>query len=512
MDKRTSLTEVESTGASGGVAESKLREPAVPSRKAVKKKSTIAKLVIIGVLLVVGLIFAFCPMQFGFTNYYPFCSKESISLGLDLQGGVYAVYRATQTDTENFESKMEGTRSSLESLLVSKGYTEATVVREGEDRIRVEVPDVEDTSAILDIIGEPAEISFVLDSTKETVLTGEDVVGAQAFYSANDGGYVVSLELTTRGQEKFFEATSNHINETMSIIVTIGGESTTISSPTINSAISGNAIISGNFTSESAERLANQIMSGTFDVALELKESETISPTLGNDALKYGLIAGIVGFVLVIAFICVVYRMLGVAASLALLIYVVLYLFFLAVLPWVQLTLPGIAGILLSIGMAVDANIIIFERIKDEYRNGKSIMTAYHAGFKKALFAILDSNVTTVIACVLLLLLGTGSIKGFALTLLVGVLLSLFTSLVVSRMLVKCFINLNSYNEKLYHLKRGKQYANLSADATDASIMEVMQREEEKKKQEKEEKQRIKELEKSARKARRTQEKGGEQA
>ena len=204
--------------------------------------------------------------------------------------------------------------------------------------------------------------------------------------------------------------------------------------------------------------------------------------------------------------------MLGVAASLALLIYVVLYLFFLAVLPWVQLTLPGIAGILLSIGMAVDANIIIFERIKDEYRNGKSIMTAYHAGFKKALFAILDSNVTTVIACVLLLLLGTGSIKGFALTLLVGVLLSLFTSLVVSRMLVKCFINLNSYNEKLYHLKRGKQYANLSADATDASIMEVMQREEEKKKQEKEEKQRIKELEKSARKARRTQEKGGEQA
>lgn len=509
MDETTSLTEVAATK---DPIELKAPTDTQPTRKAVKKKSTIAKLAIICVLLVVGMIFAFCPMRFGFTKYSPFIN--SINLGLDLEGGVYAVYQATNTDTDNFESKMEGTRSALENLLVSKGYPEATVVREGSnhDRIRVEVPNVKDTSAILNIIGEPAQIAFVLDNTKETVLTGEDVVGAQAFYSANDGGYVVSLELTSEGEDKFYTATSNNIGQTMSIIVTIGGESTTISSPKINSAISGNAVISGGFTADSAEKLANQIMSGTFDVALELKESETISPTLGKNALKYGLIAGIVGFALVIAFICVVYRMLGVAASLSLLIYTVVYLFFLATLPWVQLTLPGIAGILLSIGMAVDANIIIFERIKEEYRNGKSIMASYHAGFKKALFAILDSNVTTVIACILLMLLGTGSVSGFALTLLVGVLISLFTALLVSRAFIRYFINLNSYNDKLYNLKRGTMYAGLSADSTDAAIAQAMKLEEDIKKQRKEEKQKEKELSRKAKAANKEKNKGGETA
>ena len=509
MEENTSLTEVkagevEATKKAGGPAEYK------KPHKAVKKKSTIAKLVLIGIVLVLGVIFAFVPMQFGFTNYNPFA--QSISLGLDLKGGIYAVYQATNTDTENFDSKMEGTRSSLESLLVSKGYTEATVVREGESRIRVEVPDVEDTSEILSIIGEPAEVSFVLDQTSETVITGDDVVRASSFFDSSSGGYAVSLELTPDGQDKFFKATSEHVNETMSIIVTIGGESTTISSPTINSAISGNAIISGNFTEESATKLADQIMSGTFDVALELKESETISATLGEDALYYGVLAGIIGFILVVLFMCLVYRMLGVGASLSLFLYVVIYLFFLAVLPWVQLTLPGIAGILLSIGMAVDANVIIFERIKDEYRNGKSILASYHAGFKKALFAILDSNVTTIIACVLLLLLGTGSVKGFALTLLVGVLISLFSSLVISRGVIKYFINLNSYDAKLYNLKRGKQFAGLSADATDAAVQEVMDKEAEEKRLAKEEKKKMKELEKSAGKARRAHESEGGEA
>ncbi len=507
MDKNNSLTEAEETAAT------KTPVTPAPAHKAVKKKSTITKLVTLCILLVVGLIFCFCPMQFGFTDYYPFCSKESISLGLDLQGGVYAVYQATDTSTDNFDSKMEGTRSSLENLLVSKGYTEATVVREGNDRLRVEIPDVDDTNKILDIIGKPAQIEFRLYDTGEVVLTGEDVVRASAYYSQNDGGYVVALELTAAGEDKFYEVTSNNIGKYMDIYTVIGGEENRISHATINSAIRGNAVISGGFNSEGAEELANQIMSGTFDVQLELKESETISPTLGDNALKYGLIAGIVGFVLVIAFMCVVYRMLGLAATIALLLYVVIYMFFLAVLPWVQLTLPGIAGILLSIGMAVDANIIIFERIKDEYRNGKSIMAAYHAGFKKALFAILDSNVTTVIACVLLLLLGTGSIKGFALTLLVGVLLSLFTALVVSRAVAHWFINLNSYNEKLFNLKRGRQYQDLQADATDAAILEVMRQEEEQKQQKKEEKKKLKELEKSARTARRNkQNKGGDPA
>lgn len=493
MDEKTSLTE---TGEKGNTKAKEFKN--IPQQhKAVKKKSTIVKLALIGVALILGLLLSFLPVHFpNFEVYTPFA--QSISLGLDLKGGIFAVYQATNTDTDNFESKMEGTRSALESLLVSKGYSEATVVREGDSRIRVEVPDVEDTSDILKIIGEPAQISFVLDDTGETVITGDDVVKASHYYDPQNGGYVVSLELTSDGQDKFFEATSNNVGKTMSIVVTIGGESTTISSPTINSAISGNAIISGNFTEESSGKLADQIMSGTFDVALELKESETVSPTLGENALKYGLIAGVIGLLLVILFMCLVYRMLGVGATVSLILYAELYLFFLAVLPWVQLTLPGIAGILLSIGMAVDANIIIFERIKDEYRNGKSIMAAYHAGFKKALFAILDSNITTIIACVLLMLLGTGSVSGFGLTLLVGVLLSLFSSLVISRGVIKYFINLNSYNAKLYNLKRASAYSDLSADATDSDVQKIMDKEAEEKRLAKEEKQKMKEQEKQA--------------
>ena len=499
MDEQNSLTEEERV-----TVQDRKVQVAAPAHKAIKKKSTIVKLVLIGVAMVIGLILAFVPMRFGLTLYHPFLSTESISLGLDLKGGVYAVYQATNTDTGNFDAKMEGTRASLESLLSSKGYTEATIVREGTDRIRVEVPDVDDPSGILKVIGEPTTVTFKLDSTGEIIITGDNVVNADSGYTEQNG-YVVSLEFDAAGRKKFAEVTANNQGQTISIY--LGDSTTPIQTATINETIpNGRAIISGNFTADSAQELAGQIMSGTFDVALELKESQTISPTLGENAMKYGLIAGIVGFVLVIAFLCVIYHMLGVAASISLIIYVIIYLFFLAVLPWVQLTLPGIAGILLSIGMAVDANVIIFERIKEEYRGGKSIMAAYHAGFKKALFAILDSNVTTVIACVLLMLLGTGSVSGFALTLLVGVLISLFTALVVSRGILKYIINLNSYNAKLYNLKRGKGFEGLDAGLTDSAVMADMERE----KQEKEKKQQEKERAKAERRSRKN--KGGETA
>lgn len=507
MDNNTSLTEEKQNRPS----------TAPPAHKAVKKKSTITKLVLTCVALVIGMIFCFVPMRFGLTDYHPFMSKESISLGLDLEGGVYAVYDVPNyTEISNFESKINGTRSSLEAMLIGKGYAEATVVREGENRLRVEIPDVDDAKDILDIIGDPVQLEFVLGQppesyTADAVLTGDDVVRANYAFSA-ENGYYVQLELTSAGNTKISEITTNHVNEYLTIYTTRDGvrDENAISTAQIKSAIPRDPIITGNFTEDEVKELADQINSGTFSVQLNRIQSETISPTLGNDALTYGLIAGLIGFVLVIAFMCVLYRMLGFASTLALLIYVVLYMFFLAVLPWVQLTLPGIAGILLSIGMAVDANIIIFERIKDEYRNGKSIMAAYHAGFKKALFAILDSNVTTVIACVLLLLLGTGSVKGFALTLLVGVLISLFTSLVVSRGITHWFINLNSHNEKLYNLKRGRQFENLGADVTDATVLEVMQQEEEQKQHEKEEKQKLKELERNAKTAHRARENGGE--
>lgn len=452
-----------------------------------KKTSSIVKLSIIGGLLIIGIVLSFCSFNFGLTKYNSFAS--SIKLGLDLKGGVYAVYEAGNTSAEDFDSAMEGTKTRLQNLIVSKGYSEATVVREGTTRLRVEVPDVDNPTEIFQIIGKPAEVEFVLDETKEVVITGsEHVLKASAGYY--EGSPVVELSLNSDGAKKFGDATTNNVGKTMSIIVKVEGEDPkTISSPNIESAITnGKAIINGMESYDSAKDLADQIMSGTFDIPLSLKESATISATLGDRALMLGLIAGAVGLILVMAFLCFIYRAFGGVASFCLLIYTVLMLFFLAVLPWVQLTLPGIAGIILSLGMAVDANVVIYERIKYEYRNGKSIMASTHAGFKKATIAIVDSNVTTIIAAVLLLIFGTGSIKGFALTLLIGIILSLFTSLFVTRKVVKYVIALNSTDPKLYNLKRGSQYENVKADETDVSVQQRLDAEAAAKRKEKEEK------------------------
>lgn len=460
-----------------------------------KKKSSIVKLSILGGLLIIGIILSFCSFDFGLNTYKSFA--KSIKLGLDLKGGVYAVYEATDTSASDFDSAMEGTKTRLQNLIVSKGYSEATVVREGTARLRVEVPDVDNPTQIFQIIGKPAEVKFILDDTQEVVITGsEHILKAEAGYDS-DGSAVVQLSFNSEGTRRFGEATTNNVGKTMSIVVEEEGEEPrTISSPEIQSAITnGRAVINRISTYDEAKNLADQIMSGTFDIPLALKESSTISATLGDRALMLGLIAGAVGLFLVMVFLCVIYRMYGVAASFCLLIYTVLMLFFLAVLPWVQLTLPGIAGIILSLGMAVDANIVISERIKYEYRNGKSIMASTHAGFKKATIAIVDSNVTTIIAAILLLIFGTGSIKGFALTLLIGIILSLFTSLVVTRFVVKWIVAINSTNPKLYNLKRGKGFENVEADQTDAALQAKLDAEAAQKKAEKEAKKKAKKAE-----------------
>lgn len=403
-------------------------------------------------IVILSLVLSFCKINIGLTTYKSFA--QSIKLGLDLKGGVYAVYEMNESeDTSNLSARMDGTRTRLENLLAKKGYTEATVVREGSTRLRVEVPDVDDPGNIFEIIGKPATLRFVLDSTGQEILTGKNIVKAEATYQNAEP--VVALSLDSAGTEAFGTATSNNIGQTMSIISTVDGEDMTISSPTINDAITtGQAIINGMGSFEAAQNLADQITSGQFEVKLSLLESSTVSPTLGEKALRYGLIAGIIGLLLVMAFLCWRYRMLGGMASLALLLYTSLMLLFLAILPWVQLTLPGIAGIILSIGMAVDANVIIYERIKDEYAKGKSMQAAMNAGFKKATMAIVDSNVTTIIAGVVLLIFGTGSIRGFALTLLVGILLSLFTAMLVTRALVKWTMAIFAEKPGLFALKR----------------------------------------------------------
>lgn len=446
-----------------------------------KKKSSIIKLAIVGVLLVVGIILSVVSFELpGFNTYKSFAG--SIKLGLDLKGGVSAVYEADSSGVENFSSALEGTRSRLEDLIVSKGFSEATVTIEGTNRLRVEVPDIDNPSEVLEIIGEPAGIEFVINAGEDNeiiVVNGDHISGTNVYYSSAHSSYVISLDFTTEGANRLREYTTEYTGSTMAIYRVIDGvrESSPISSPTIEDAITtGSAVITmTGSTYDQCQELADQITAGTFDLTLSLKDMSTISPTLGEQALSTGIMAGVIGLLLVVAFLIWRYRLFGVVATIALAIYGVLMLFFLAVLPWVQLTLPGIAGIILSLGMAVDGNVVIYERIKDEYKAGSSLLSATYAGFKKALTAILDSNITTVIASVVLIIFGTGSISGFGLTLLIGILLSMFSSVLVTRFLCNCFTHIWSDNAALYGLKRAASYVGVDdGDAVEEGASEVL--------------------------------------
>ncbi|HEY8423512.1 MAG TPA: protein translocase subunit SecD [Clostridia bacterium] len=414
------------------------------------KRRAIIKLTIASVVIALAMILALVPFDIPFTNYRYTSFAGGIKLGIDLKGGVYAVYDIAddEPDRTNLDSRLDGTVTRLLRVITEKGYMEATVTREGDTRIRVEVPDLENPKELFEIIGEPATLEFRIDG--ETVLTGDTIKDAYAGYTT-ENGYFVQLIFDSVGAKKFGEITSANVGKNMDIVV----NEQTISTATIKAAITdGKPIITGSFTYESADKLAKQIVAGAFDVKLTLIESSVVSPTLGTNALTTSLIAGGVGLLGIIIFMCVLYRAMGAMASLSLLSFVVLYLFFLWALPWVQLTLPGIAGIILSIGMAVDANIIIFERIKDEYKLGKSINASVTAGFKRSLNAIIDANVTTIIAAIILIAIGSGSVRGFGITWLIGVVISMFCSLVITRALLKNLLRINKDNPAVYNLKR----------------------------------------------------------
>ena len=443
-----------------------------------KKKSSIIKFSLVGVFLIIGVILSFVPMSSATRDWNGFA--RSISLGLDLQGGVFALYEGVIIDPDTGDastptsSAMEATRTRLSEMLASQGFSDATVVIEGGTRIRVEVPDVDEPEELLRIIGEPAQLEFVHNNN--VILTGRNVENATPGIDPSTGGHVVHLRLDSAGAHAFAQATS-HIGDTIYIYSIVGtGENarrTVVSAPTVQSQITGgNAIITGMPDAQTAQNLADQIIAGQFSVVLTRINSDVVSPTLGENALMFGLIAGLIGILLIMAFMAFFYRMFGVLSAASLLGYTILMLFFLAALPWVQLTLPGIAGILLSIGMSVDGNIIMFERIKDEFRNGKSIKSASFAGLKKGFWPVFDAEITTVIAAVVLLIFGTGPIQSFAITLLVGIVLAMFFNLVVLRYFVKWLLPFNSTNAKWYNLKRSAAYADLPADQTDVSVAE----------------------------------------
>ena len=369
---------------------------------------------------------------------------DAISLGLDLRGGVYTVYQAENNGDPDFDTKMESTVSILTSRLTRQGFTEATVTRQGSDRIRVEIPNVSDPNQILTIIGTPAQLYFV-DESGNNLMEGGMVKNAQAAQD-QDGKPCIAFELTDEGAKIFAEATAANLGKTISI--TLDGE--TISRATVNTVIAGGkGEITGNFTADEAKNLATLILSGALPLNLTQLEVSAISATLGVEALDRAIQAGIIGVALVMLFMLFRYRLCGLVADIALTIYIMIVVLLLA-LTGAQLTLPGVAGIILGIGMAVDANVVIFERIREEVKNGRPIGSAVRKGFSNALSAIIDSNVTTIIAAVVLYAFGTGSVRGFALTLGIGVATSFVTAVFVTHKLLDIFADLGIKNQKLY--------------------------------------------------------------
>ena len=402
--------------------------------------SLVAIIVVVAICAYLGL----CGFGKGTMINYLKPWGDAISLGLDLRGGVYTVYQAENNGDPDFDTKMESTVSILTSRLTRQGFTEATVTRQGSDRIRVEIPNVSDPNQILTIIGTPAQLYFV-DESGNNLMEGSMVKNAQAAQD-QDGKPCIAFELTDEGAKIFAEATAANLGKTISI--TLDGE--TISRATVNTVIAGGkGEITGNFTADEAKNLATLILSGALPLNLTQLEVSAISATLGVEALDRAIQAGIIGVALVMLFMLFRYRLCGLVADIALTIYIMIVVLLLA-LTGAQLTLPGVAGIILGIGMAVDANVVLFERIREDVKNGRPIGSAVRKGFSNALSAIIDSNVTTIIAAVVLYAFGTGSVRGFALTLGIGVATSLVTAVFVTHKLLDIFADLGIKNQKLY--------------------------------------------------------------
>jgi len=365
----------------------------------------------------------------------------SIPLGLDLSGGVSITYQVV--DENPSAEDMSDTIYKLQKRVDSYS-TEASVYQVGDDRI----PGVQDANEILEDLGNPGSLEFQMPDGS-VFMTGDMVADAQAATQTDTYGnkeYVVALKLTDEGAKIFGEVTSENIGKNLPIVY--DGE--TISYPRVQTAITGGeAQITGMADFEEAETLATQIRIGSLSLQLSELESSVVGAQLGSQAIASSLKAGAIGLAIVMVFMIVMYAVPGLAASLALAIYTTLVIATLYLFD-ITLTLPGIAGIILGIGMAVDANVIVFARIREEIATGKSVQTSMKIGFQKAMSAILDGNITTLIASVVLMALGSGTVKGFAYTLMIGIILSLFTAMVVTRYILYSLYALGLKSEKLY--------------------------------------------------------------
>lgn len=372
-------------------------------------------------------------------------SAKNIKLGLDLAGGVSITYETVEKNPT--KEAMSDTIYKLQKR-VENYSTESAVYQEGNNRINVDIPGVTDANKILKELGNAGSMEFV-DEDGNTVLTGSDIATAKAETyknSLNNTEYIVDLTLNDSGKSKFAKATKENLGKIIYIVY----DGNVISAPTVQSEITGGkAQISGQSSYNEAENLASTIRIGALPLELQEIRSNVVGAKLGIEALHTSLLAGVIGFCLILIFMTVIYRVAGFASSIALCLYVTMVLLVLNGFD-VTLTLPGIAGIILSIGMAVDANVIIFTRIKEELGTGKTVRTAIDLGFDKALSAIIDGNITTLIAATVLWIMGSGTIKGFAQTLAIGVILSMFTALFITKWLIKAFYHLGVDEPKYY--------------------------------------------------------------
>ena len=399
-------------------------------------KTSGIKLTVVIVVIAAALIFSIKPLA------------ENINLGLDLQGGAEVVLQAVPDEGQEVTAAdMEQLVSVLDNRVNELGVSEPIIQVEGNDRLIVQLAGVDDPDQAIEIIGKTAQLEFV-DPLGNVILTGAELEDAYAQIdntkSANERNQV-AFKLNEEGREAFFNATTQYVGQVISI--TLDGE--VISSPVVQTPISeGEGVISGGFsTFEEASDLAALLRGGALPVDLEILSQQTVGPTLGADSLDKSIQAMGIGFIILFAFMIIYYRVPGIWACISLVVYSLILLWALNLINAV-LTLTSIAGFILSVGVAVDANIIIYERIREELYHGKSLKASIDAGFKRAFWTIFDSNITTLIAAVVLYYFGSGTIKGFALTLSLGIIASMFTAIVFTRQMLRWMSDIDFLSSK----------------------------------------------------------------
>lgn len=373
-----------------------------------------------------------------------FTKEIKIKKGLDLQGGTYLVYEAdmSKINSNDRANAIQGAADVIDRRVNQLGVSEPLIqtTQSGSSwRLIVELPGISDVNQAIDLIGKTAQLEFKELQDGQWVSTG--VTGAQ--FSRADveidqsGNPEISIQFNDTGAKAFADLTERNLNKQVAIFL----DNELISAPTVESAITeGKGVITGKFTLSSARELAIQLNAGALPVPIKLVQQQNIGATLGQDSVRKSTVAGLLGLLVVALFMILYYRFSGILAVLALFIYTLLTLSLFKLIP-VTLTIAGIGGFILSIGMAVDANILIFERMKEELRRGKTFSSALEAGFTRAWSSVRDSNISSLITCFILFWFGTGTIRGFALTLAIGILVSMFTAVTVSRTFLRLVVN-----------------------------------------------------------------------